>query len=49
MNIIGEKIGTVCISVYRDAETGLPFFYVKSDNDNVIQISYVIEDMLHKY
>lgn len=48
-NIIGEEIGTVSVSMYKDINTGLPFFFVNSDNDDVSQLSYIIEDTLYKY
>lgn len=48
-DIIGEEIGTVCVSMYKDVNTGLPFFYVKSENEDVLPVSYVIEDTLYNY
>lgn len=47
--IVGEKVGTVSVDIYKDKKTGLPFFYVKSENENVLQVSYVIEDTLYKF
>lgn len=44
----GEKIGTISVSVYKD-NTGHSFFRINSENDNVIQMSYVIEDVLKMY
>ena len=48
-NIVGEEIGTVSVSMYKDINTGLPFFYVRSENEDVLPVSYVIEDILHNY
>lgn len=48
-NMLGEEIGTVCVSMYKDINTDLPFFYVKSENEDVLPVSYVIEDTLYKY
>lgn len=47
--LVGEVVGTISISVYKDIETGLSFFYVKPENENVLQVSYIIEDVLYKY
>lgn len=47
--IIGEKVGTVSVSMYKDKFTGLPFFYIQSENENMLQVSYVIEDVLNKF
>lgn len=47
--IEGEKIGRVSIDVYKDNLTQLPFFHVQSENENVLQVSYVIEDTLYKF
>lgn len=48
-NIIGEKIGTVLVSMYKDNSTGLPFFHIQSSNEDVLQISYIIEDTLYDF
>lgn len=47
--IEGEKIGTVFVSMYKDISTGLPFFHIQSENENVLQVSYVIEDSLYYF
>jgi len=47
--IVGEKVGTVSVSMYKDKTTGLPFFDVQSENDNVLQVAYVIEDILYNF
>lgn len=47
--IVGEKIGTVSISMYRDKVSGLPFFYVKAENEDVIQVSYIVQDFLYNF
>lgn len=43
-----EKCGTVTISVYTD-ESHNHFFDIKSDTDDVLPVSYVIEDTLSLY
>ena len=51
MNIINcnhEKCGTVTISVYKD-KLNHRFFEINSDTDDVLPVSYVIEDTLHLY
>ena len=47
--IIAEEVGSINISMYKDATTGLPLFYVKSENEDVLQLSYIIEDFLKLY
>lgn len=47
--ITGEAVGTVSISMYKETTTGLPFFDVKAENDDVLQLSYVIEDILEYF
>ncbi len=47
--IIGREVGQVCVHMYKETGTDLPFFYVEADNENVLQLSYVIEDTLYKY
>lgn len=47
--IHGEKVGTVHVSVYKDATNGLPFFFIESDNEDVSQVSDVIEDFLYYF
>ncbi|MCI9178101.1 MAG: hypothetical protein HFJ28_06085 [Clostridia bacterium] len=45
----GEKLGTVFVSMYKDLSTGLPFFYVQAENEDVLQLSYVIQDTLYYF
>lgn len=47
--IVAKKIGDVSISMYEDTNTGLPLFYVQSENENMLQVSYAIEDTLYKF
>lgn len=49
MNIDAEKIGTVSVTIYKNKTTGASFFYVKSSNEDVLQVSYVIEDTLYHF
>lgn len=44
-----KKCGTVTVSVYKDISTNRPIFKVKSDNEDVLPVSYVIEDTLYLY
>lgn len=44
--IEGEKVGSVHISMYKDSTTRLPFFFIKADNEDMLQVSYIIEDSL---
>ena len=47
--IIGKKVGTVSVHVYRETKTNAPFFYIESENQEVLPISYVVEDTLKMY
>ena len=47
--IVGEEIGSIIVSMYKDKCTGKPFFYVKAENEDVLQVSYVIEDTLYYF
>lgn len=44
-----RKCGTVTISVYQQFDDDCMIFDVKTDNDNVLPVSYVIEDTLKSY
>lgn len=48
-SIIGKKCGTVTVSVYKDEFSGSHIFYIKTDTDDVLPVSYVIEDVLSLY
>jgi len=48
-NITAEKCGTITVSVYKDINTGSPIFHIQSDNEDILPISYVIEDVLKLY
>ena len=43
-----KKCGTVTVSVYTD-DSNNHFFDIKSDSDDVLPVSYVIEDVLSLY
>jgi hypothetical protein len=43
-----KKCGTVTVSVYTD-DSNNHFFDIKSDTDDVLPVSYVIEDTLSLY
>lgn len=44
-----NKIGTVTVSVFKSNDRNTTSFEVKSDNENVEQISYIVEDALKSY
>lgn len=44
-----NKIGTIIVSVFKSKDKNTTSFEVQSDNENVEQISYIIEDTLKSY
>ena len=46
--ILTVKCGTITVSVYKD-NLNRPFFKVQSDSEDVLPVSYVIEDTLFLY
>ena len=40
--IIGKKVGTVSVHMYKEPKTNAPFFYIESENQEVLPISYVV-------
>ena len=44
-----KKCGTVTVSVYRKRLSNDIVFDIKTDDDIVLPVSYVIEDMLKLY
>ena len=42
-----DKIGTITVSVFKKDTT--THFDIETDNDNVINVSYLIEDALKLY
>ena len=52
MNNNFEKVGTITVSVYKSHQTpntNQTIFDIETDNDNVLPVSYVIEDVLKLY
>ena len=47
--IIGKKVGTVSIHVYKEPNTNSRFFYIESENQDVLAVSHIVEDTLKKY
>ena len=47
--IIGEKCGTITISMYKECNSNFPIFYINADTEDVLPVSYVIEDVLALY
>ena len=45
----GKHCGDIIISVFEDKKTGFHFFKIKADNDNILPVSYIIEDTLKLY
>ena len=48
-NIVGKKVGTISIHMYNELETNAPLFFLESENQDVLPVSYVVEDFLKKY
>lgn len=46
--IEAKKCGTVTVSVYKD-DASHSFFYIETDNEDILPVSYVIEDTLSLY
>lgn len=42
-------VGTVSVHMYKEPKTNAPFFYIESENQEVLPISYVVEDTLKMY
>ena len=47
--IIGEKCGTITISIYKETKSGSQIFHVQFDNEEVLPGSNVIEDVVSLY
>lgn len=47
--ITGKKVGVVSVHMYREITTNAPFFYIESENQEVLPISYLVEDTLKRY
>ncbi len=47
--IYGEEIGSISVYMYKDKLSGKPFFYINSENEEVLPLSYIIEDVLLNY
>lgn len=47
--IIGKEIGVISVHIYKEPTTNKPFFYIKSENEEVLPVSYMIEDLLKLY
>ena len=43
------KYGTITVSVFKSNEKNITSFEIETDNENVEQISYIIEDTLKAY
>lgn len=46
-NSFGEEIGSISVSIYKN-DDGLSSFKLDTKSDDVLQVSYVIEDTLKK-
>ena len=44
-----EECGNVVVSVFKDLRTGFSFFKIKTDNDELLPVSHIIEDTLKLY
>lgn len=47
--ITGNKCGTITVSIYKEANSGSHIFHIKPDNEDVLPVSYIIEDALSLY
>lgn len=47
--VIGEKCGTIIVSIYKETKSGSPIFHVQPDNEDILPVSNVIEDALSLY
>lgn len=45
---VGQEVGTISISIYKDTQSGLSAFSINSDED-VECFSYAIEDTMKKF
>lgn len=45
---VGQEIGTISISIYKDIDSGLSAFDINADED-VEVFSYAIEDIMKKF
>lgn len=45
---VGQKLGTISVSIFKDKSTGLSAFSINSDED-VECFSYAIEDTMKKF
>ncbi len=48
-DIVGEEIGCVSIHMYKETNSSLPLFRINTNSDNVLPLSYIIEDLLKFY
>lgn len=48
-NTAENKCGTITVSVYKDEQTGQHQFTISTDTEDVLPVSYVIEDTLYLY
>lgn len=48
-DIVGEEVGCVSIHMYKETTSNLPLFRINTDSDNVLPLSYIIEDFLRFY
>ena len=46
---IDKEIGKVSISIYQDSETNKQYFEIITNNENVEQVAYIIEDALYDF
>ena len=48
-DIVGEEIGCVYMHMYKETTSNLPLFRINTNSDNVLPLSYIIEDLLKFY
>ena len=49
VKIVAEEVGKVIVYVLKDIKTNSVFFKINADNENVEQVSYIIEDTLSDF
>lgn len=44
--LIGERIGTVTVEVYKSVSHSHPFYYIKADKEEMLPVVDVLDDVL---
>lgn len=46
---IDKEIGRISIAIYQNSETNKQYYKIITNNENVEQLAYVIEDTLYDF